>query len=161
MDGTPVRDFHVQHSLNSDSGFVFNENGSQILYIDGASRENASLGWMKKPPKDNFERLSAISRFYQLKLMLAVEGFTRRKEQMIMGATAGIANPYPSPPPPDEKTKLKDLRKRVLGLQTLLRKAEKECENAKPQQTVAREAEEYSRVEECQAALVELRKIEI
>lgn len=153
-NNTPVKDFHTKHSLNDKSGFVFD--GNWIIYIDGASRENASFGAMQEPSKDKRERLKVIERFYELKLKLAVQEFTLYKQGLKAKTKLSIMNRYPQPATDEEIARLQHLRDKRDGLRAIQQKMEKEKERIKSQQMIDSE-EGLSIQEECAASL---RKIE-
>ncbi len=159
MSGTPIMDFHNNHSGNSDDGFIIKQ--GWVYYKDGASRENHLYGPMKPPPEDPFELATLKCQFRVWKLQLAVEEFTVYKKGLITKASPGITNPYPSPPSPVEMEKLSALEKKVLKLKLRVERARAKMESYRTPEAVARSEATEGRAAECMEAVKEIQAIEI
>ena len=129
MEKTKVQEFHEAHGY-------FVSVGDWLIFADGAVRENASMGIMKPPPENDYERWKLICKFWEVKLELAIGEFDHKKQTYITAASYALKEPRPGGLPCEQDEaieELKELKKKVSYCQRKFEQAQAEVEKLTPQ----------------------------
>jgi len=152
-----AEEFDKRHGGNP----ILDENRCWLYFPDGCYRETNPLG-ARVEPKDPYRRAGFAVAYYQAKLELAIDEFTRFKRNLLSRTNAATKGTK-AMPPPDQRAiqRLKDLQKKVNACSAELEEAREKMELVKPEAMKRQEQGDIELREEAQNVLGEIRSIEI
>lgn len=125
------------------------EDAGWIYYSDGAIRGASSLGELREPSADPYERAQTICHYWKLKSDAAVNDFNELKANLAGCARAEQRKSMP-PPPPDTIAQLQALRDRARDCLDRAEAARLDMESKIPERDRQRDARRARNVEECE-----------
>jgi len=152
-----AEEFDKRHGGNP----IVDENRCWLYFPDGCYREVNPLG-ARIVPKDPYRRAGFAVAYYQAKLELAIDEFSRLR-QNLLARTNAAKNPANPASLPNRQTiqRLKDLKKKVNAAQKELERAQQQREDLKPETLRQREEANENLMQEADKVSKEIKAIEI
>ena len=136
-----------------------------LLFEDGGTRESHNpYGALIEPDEDLYKRSRLIVKFHEIKLGLAVEQFSQRKNHLLSLARNTMRERFCCGPPMSREMALEELQEFqeiVRTCQAKLEAAKKEAEANKPQSLVTSEKANEENRTRCGDFISALEKIEV
>jgi hypothetical protein len=155
METSYLKQFDKKH------GGVFIIEKGWLLFADGATRENHSLGRLMEPSADPFERAKAIVHYHEIVLKRALDHFQERKEHYKSLAEGCVQDGYTFCQADEAVEVLTKAKREVAKLRNNLAFAKRDLDALRPKKLTRQDRIKAEARDEAAEALTAIKKIRV